>query len=264
MGTHILAWFVIFKQEEILLRFFSWYLEQILSSFCLGQILCLLLLLLGCLLFCCCCFAMMPAVSSCFKWLKYMAWSREKSDGRLSTGKECKRAIKWSKHGISQWGKEISRITVPQREEFYREQGNNVLGEGNVYNYKWLISMTIFNLINLINSKANFTSRMCFAVGNKTRFVMLGLKYYKPSVVGEALAAHVSLMGEMWDLMSRMWHWLLFTTRCFVHDPLSFLNPLPNDRWGDGVWVHTQQLLQLPQNCKGSFWSSEGLPWALA
>lgn len=112
-----------------------------------------------------------------FKWLKYMAWSHEKSDGRLSTGKECKRAIKWSKNGISQWGKEISRITVPQREEFHREQGNNVLGEGNVYNYKWLISMMIFNLINLINSKANFTSRMCFAVGNKTRFVMLGLKY---------------------------------------------------------------------------------------
>lgn len=80
------------------------------------------------------------AISSCFVWLKHVAWSLA---GRLSTRKECKRDVKQSTQGSSQQGKNASRTTTPQREELYREQGNKVAGKGSVCNYKLLISTPI-------------------------------------------------------------------------------------------------------------------------
>lgn len=61
---------------------------------------------------------------------------------------------------------------MPQREEFYKEQGNTVSVEGNVCNYKLLINMPIFYLITPINSsKASIASKVFSVVGNEARFV---------------------------------------------------------------------------------------------
>lgn len=132
--------------------------------------------------------------------------------------------------------------------------------------------MPIFCLIALINSsKARFPS-MLSTVGNKARFVPLWPKYWKVS--GGALSSYFSPERDMRPGVQNRPLGCYLPPRSHSWKHSRFSSPwglcqhpepgAPNGRGWDGAWLHAQQLLQLPKNCKGGFWSPEGPPRVLS
>lgn len=131
--------------------------------------------------------------------------------------------------------------------------------------------MPIFYLIILINSsKARFPSVLS-TVGNKARFVPLRPKYWKVS--GAALSSYFSPERDMRPGIQNLPLGCYLPPRCHSWKHSRFSSPwglcqhpeprAPNGRGWDRAWLRAQQLLQLPKNCKGGFWSPEGPPRVL-